>query len=330
MSISPYAERIHDQVNYERTSRSLQELQLDSGMSNVAQQYAQWLANHNRLTHEDPTYPQGRTPTDRLACAGINIPAGENLAASPPEQAVQGWMNSPGHRANILTGKYVCCGIGVAWNGSGYVCCQMFSTEYNHYPVYKSAQQAVTIHSDPPNETPEEKKERYAKTANEVQDRLNEFTDAGRNPTFQDLVSWQHIGEPVRAQDPDTTNTESSTLEPEDVRLKRQEQDYRNVLMRLREHASPQLIAYVDQELRRLDLSVGQDHIKGDIIKPVVEPKVRVCCEGCCIANSLNDPMTTCQLCGKDVCCDHLEQHTKWCGKTFYERIQMRIEDLNK
>jgi len=55
--------------------------------------------------------------------------AGENIAAgqSTPQQVVQAWMNSPGHRANILSRSYTRIGVGYAKGGSQrYYWSQMF------------------------------------------------------------------------------------------------------------------------------------------------------------------------------------------------------------
>jgi uncharacterized protein YkwD len=65
--------------------------------------------------------PEGKSPFDRMKAGGVSFgSAGENLALAPTlELAHQGLMNSPGHRANILSPKYKTVGIGII-NGGPY------------------------------------------------------------------------------------------------------------------------------------------------------------------------------------------------------------------
>ena len=74
--------------------------------------------------------PDSASPFDRMKAAGIRYTmAAENIAAGypSPESVVEGWMNSPGHRANILSGnKYL--GVGLALGGGyGYYWTQCFA-----------------------------------------------------------------------------------------------------------------------------------------------------------------------------------------------------------
>ena len=69
----------------------------------------------------DHTDPDGDTPWDRAAAAGISDLGGENIARGQADaQAVmEAWMNSPGHRANILNCDYRTLGVGVHVGAGG-------------------------------------------------------------------------------------------------------------------------------------------------------------------------------------------------------------------
>lgn len=67
----------------------------------------------------DHASPDGETPWDRAHAAGYPDPSAENIAAGSPtfDATMLQWMNSPGHRANILNCKFVAMGIGEADGG---------------------------------------------------------------------------------------------------------------------------------------------------------------------------------------------------------------------
>ena len=70
------------------------------------------MVNNNYFAHESPTYG---TPFNMLKSFGVNYKsAGENIAGnSNNSSAVTAWMNSPGHKANILNNSFNYTGIGV-------------------------------------------------------------------------------------------------------------------------------------------------------------------------------------------------------------------------
>jgi uncharacterized membrane protein required for colicin V production len=98
-------------VNEERAAAGLGRLDLDPELSAVARAHAIDMYSNGYFSHESPGTG---TPFDRLAAAGITfVAAGENLAFAPGvEQAHEGLMASPGHRANILEPRYGRAGIG--------------------------------------------------------------------------------------------------------------------------------------------------------------------------------------------------------------------------
>jgi uncharacterized protein YkwD len=75
--------------------------------------------------------PGGVSPFDRMADAGVTyVYAGENLALAPStDLAMQGLMNSPGHRANILNPNFNKIGIGVIDGG---IYGKMYSQEFTN------------------------------------------------------------------------------------------------------------------------------------------------------------------------------------------------------
>jgi uncharacterized protein YkwD len=117
---------IFNLVNQERTSRGLAALSLNTKLSSAAQHHATNMAAQNRMAHE---LPSADLPTllDRLNHYNYNYNwAGENIAYgySGASAVMNGWMNSSGHRANILNTNYTEIGIGVryAGNGTPYYC----------------------------------------------------------------------------------------------------------------------------------------------------------------------------------------------------------------
>ncbi len=105
-------------VNEERTSRGLSPLSYSQELAKVAYSHSKDMADRNYFSHNTP---EGLSPFDRMKNAGISYKsAGENIAAGQqtPEAVVDAWMNSDGHRANILNASYTKMGIGYVYGGS--------------------------------------------------------------------------------------------------------------------------------------------------------------------------------------------------------------------
>lgn len=105
-------------INAERTSRGLPPLVQASELTQAARRHSQDMANNNFFSH---TGSDGSTAGERISDAGYNWwTYGEIIAAGYPdaESAVAGWMNSPGHRAIILSEAYTEFGAGYATNPS--------------------------------------------------------------------------------------------------------------------------------------------------------------------------------------------------------------------
>lgn len=117
LSIDQTAEtQMFADINHERTSRGIAALTWSPKITGVAEAYAMDMWNRHYFSHYNP---EGKTVADRFQEAGIPYGvAGENLALAPTtETAMNGLMNSPGHKANILDTQFHMVGIGVVDNG---------------------------------------------------------------------------------------------------------------------------------------------------------------------------------------------------------------------
>lgn len=113
-------------VNKERTSRGLSALELDTQLQTLARSHSGDMLSRSYFSHFTP---EGKSPFDRMNDANISYQyAGENLAFSAnTDLAMQGLMQSAGHRANILSPNFHRIGIGVINAG---IYGQMFSQEF--------------------------------------------------------------------------------------------------------------------------------------------------------------------------------------------------------
>lgn len=113
-------------INAQRTKNGLSALKIDSEVQNVARIKAQDMVNNNYFSHNSPIYG---SPFDMLKSFKVSYKtAGENIAGnSSNSAAVNAWMNSSGHKANILNSSFNYTGIGVV-TGSKYgkIYVQMF------------------------------------------------------------------------------------------------------------------------------------------------------------------------------------------------------------
>jgi uncharacterized protein YkwD len=116
---STFADEVIDLVNVERRANGLQELARNQILADVAQAYAKRMADIGFFAHEDAL--TGSMPWDRAAAAGYTyVYFGENIAAGQrtPQEVMTGWMNSPGHRENILRPQFTEIGVGMYSGGS--------------------------------------------------------------------------------------------------------------------------------------------------------------------------------------------------------------------
>jgi uncharacterized protein YkwD len=120
---------VWQQINTIRQQQGLSQLRNNEKLAEVARRYSRQMAEQNFFSH---TSPKGDTMVERVHSSGIfYLRLGENLfmgtnIPQPASTAVEGWMNSPGHRRNILLPDYRETGIGVWRKGNTYYFTQLF------------------------------------------------------------------------------------------------------------------------------------------------------------------------------------------------------------
>lgn len=112
---SGYEKQLVDLANMFRAEYGLSPLSWNEAAATTARQHSQDMAKRNFFDHSTP---DGKTPADRLAANGLSDyrTLGENISAgySTPIDAHYGWVNSQGHRTNLLNANYTTLGAGVA------------------------------------------------------------------------------------------------------------------------------------------------------------------------------------------------------------------------
>lgn len=104
-------------VNEVRAEHGLQALTANWELSRVARYKSQDMADNRYFSHTSPTYG---SPFQMIKNFGLSYrTAGENIAYGQrtPQAVVSAWMNSSGHRANILNSSYTQIGVGYVANG---------------------------------------------------------------------------------------------------------------------------------------------------------------------------------------------------------------------
>ncbi len=115
--IEQLEQQCFDEVNRMREGYGLEPLKFDNGLLPLARGYSKWMAEDKFFAHKDP---EGHTVEKRANEYGIKWRIiGENLASSnnymnPVAASLHGWMESPGHRKNILDSAFRQSAIG-AW-----------------------------------------------------------------------------------------------------------------------------------------------------------------------------------------------------------------------
>ena len=116
---SAYQQETLNIVNKERTSRGLSSLKFNTELSKVATTKSQDMIDRGYFDHNSPTYG---SPFDMMKKFGITYKsAGENIAMGQktPQEVMTAWMNSDGHRKNILNSSFTEIGIGIAKDKNG-------------------------------------------------------------------------------------------------------------------------------------------------------------------------------------------------------------------
>lgn len=123
-SVLDYEKEVARLVNEIRKENGLSELKLNTELCAVARAKSQDMKDNQYFSHTSPTYG---SPFDMMKTFGISYrTAGENIAMGyrTPQAVVDGWMNSEGHRANILNSSFKEIGMGYVASGNYWT--QMF------------------------------------------------------------------------------------------------------------------------------------------------------------------------------------------------------------
>ena len=123
-TVLSYENEVIRLVNEQRAKNGLKELQADWELSRVARFKSQDMKDNNYFSHTSPVYG---SPFEMIKNFGISYrSAGENIAKGQrtPQAVVNAWMNSSGHRANILNSTYTKIGVGYVADGNFWT--QMF------------------------------------------------------------------------------------------------------------------------------------------------------------------------------------------------------------
>lgn len=123
-SVLNYESEVIRLVNEHRAANGLKPLMANWELSRVARYKSQDMADNRYFSHTSPIYG---SPFQMIKSFGLSYrTAGENIAYGQrtPEAVVNAWMNSSGHRANILNASYTQIGVGYVANGNYWT--QMF------------------------------------------------------------------------------------------------------------------------------------------------------------------------------------------------------------
>lgn len=116
--LSAFEQEVVKLTNAEREKQGLAALKIDTELSKVARIKSQDMKDKNYFDHNSPTYG---SPFDMMKQFGISYKtAGENIAQGQqtPEEVVQAWMNSQGHRENIMNPSFTHIGVGYVESGN--------------------------------------------------------------------------------------------------------------------------------------------------------------------------------------------------------------------
>ncbi len=123
-ALSAYEQKVVELTNQERAKNGLAALKVDTALSKVAREKSLDMSKNGYFSHTSPTYG---SPFDMMKQFGVSYQyAGENIAMGQrtPEEVVQAWMNSEGHRKNILSANFNYIGVGFVESGNYWT--QMF------------------------------------------------------------------------------------------------------------------------------------------------------------------------------------------------------------
>ncbi|GGY01273.1 hypothetical protein GCM10010324_55130 [Streptomyces hiroshimensis] len=114
-----HVQQVVDMVNAERAKAGCSPLTINAKLQAAAQGHSDDMAARDYYAH---TSPEGKSPGDRMTAAGYRWSTyGENIFKSPKDArtAMDGWMKSSGHRANILNCSFKEIGVGINFASNG-------------------------------------------------------------------------------------------------------------------------------------------------------------------------------------------------------------------
>jgi uncharacterized protein YkwD len=134
-----FTQQVIELTNLERVNQDLSPLKFQVNLHNASEWMANDMADYNYMGHTDH---MGGNIASRIPGFGYSNYSiiGENVAAgyTTPEKVIEGWMNSPGHRANILNSDFSEIGAGYNYNKSseyGHFWVQDFGSRFNIFPL---------------------------------------------------------------------------------------------------------------------------------------------------------------------------------------------------
>src|SRR5947207_4651750 len=139
------AEReLFDLLNHERTANHLPELMRDDALFRAARRHALLMLDLNIMEHQLPGEPGLE---ERLTSAGARFTyIAENIAIGKDSATIHnGWMHSPGHRANILSPRVTSVGIAVVRGTAGLFAVQDFSQSFGNESLEQQEQQVASL-----------------------------------------------------------------------------------------------------------------------------------------------------------------------------------------
>ncbi|MDZ4181333.1 MAG: CAP domain-containing protein [Candidatus Cloacimonadaceae bacterium] len=135
LSVAQFEQRILELTNAERARFGLKPLVYESGLAALAKHHSNNMAKYGFFDHTDQEKLDVSRRREKYYPELLASSIGENLAYNEipsrkfsPADIVTGWMNSPGHRENILTPEYTHLGVGVVLKGSKLYSTQNFGT----------------------------------------------------------------------------------------------------------------------------------------------------------------------------------------------------------
>ena len=145
------SKEVFDLINEERTSRGLEPVVMDKELFEAAQLRAAEIAIFYSHTRPDGSSCFSIFPEAIYDTPGLHVAGGENITAGrlSAESAMDAWMNSPGHRSNILMSSFTSVGVGCFYHDGAYYWVQCFTTgrdEEFDYPQNEEKQVTINVH----------------------------------------------------------------------------------------------------------------------------------------------------------------------------------------